>query len=270
MPSRNTTAFPEDFTLGLSRFIERDISTDVVECNTALYAQHEPSLSMAPTQDNPTVMASQLQRQLAEAEQEEDGQLLQFPPEETGLVSRNDQDALEAEAAEQMEGTFDIPTAVRDEEDKTDEVESQEEAEVEEPVVDSQTGDEDELQPEEEAQATSLSEEEPATGSQSEGAASQMESDRESEGEQESLEDPSPVSQAEDEPDETMGEEDEKQTSQCAEEHVDWQARRSGGGVVPVREAGGAEDSEGGKECEDVKCILFPGGFPHNICKYLF
>lgn len=265
MPGGNDTAFPEEFTLGLSKFIEPDITTDVVNCNTALYAQHDPSLLMVPTQDKPTVMASQLQRQIAEAEHEEDGHLCLLPPEETGLMSRNDLDAFKTEAAEKMEGTFDIPTSVRDDEAKSDEVEepvvgsflveTQEGAEMEEPVVGSQTeGDEDELQPEEESQATSLSEEEPATGSQSEGAGSPKEDDRESEGEQESQEDPSPDSQAEDEHDEAPGEEDEEQTAPCAGEHISRQAHRSEGGVSPVREAGGdlADDSETGKKCQHM------------------
>lgn len=271
MPGGNDT-FPEDFTLGLSKFVEPDITTDVFNCNTALYAQHEPSLLMVPTQDKPTVMASQLQCQIAEAEQEEDGHLHGFSPQERGLMSINHQDAFKAEAAEEMEGTFDIPTTVRNEEAKTDEVDTQEAAEIEEPEVGSQTEeDEDELQPEEEAQATSLSEKEPAAGYQSEGAGSQKEDERQSEGEQESLEDPSPDSQAEDEPDETPGEEDEEQTSQCAEEHMNRQAHRSEGGVVPVREAGGdsADDPERGKECGDVACLLFPGVLPsNNVCKY--
>lgn len=209
---------------------------------------------MAPTQEKATVMASQLQRQIAEAEHEEEGRVPHLlPPEETEVMSRNDLDGLEAEAAEGLEGTFDMPTTVRDDEAQTDEVETQEGAEMEEPVVGSQTDeDEDELQPEEEAEATSLSEEEAATGSQSEGAGSQNEENEgESEGEQESPEDPSPDPQAEDEHDDTPGEEDEEQTSQCVVEHISRQARRSEGGVVPVREAGG-DDSERGKECHDV------------------
>lgn len=274
MPDGNDTAFPEDFTLGLSKFVEPDISIDVVNCNTALFAQHDPSLLMVPTQDKPTVMASQLQRQIAEAEHEdEDGHVHKFPPEETGLMSRNDLDAFKAEAAGEMDGTFDIPTTSRDDEAKTDEVETQEGAEMEELVVGSQTEeDEDGLQPEEEAEATSLSEEEPAAGSQSEGAGSQKENNSESEEEQESAEDPSPDSQAEHEHDETPGKEDEEQTSQCAEEHISQQARRSEGGVVPVREAGGdsVDDFERGKECHDAPCLLFPAVLPCNdVYKYL-
>lgn len=261
----NDTVFPEDFTLGLSKFVEPDVSTDVVSCNTALYAQHEPSLLMVPTQDKPTVMASQLQRQMAEAEHEEDGHMHQFVPEETGLMSRNGLDAFRAEAAEEMEGTFDIPATVRDDGAKTDEVETQEGVKMEEPVVGSQTEeteeDENELQPEEEAQATSLSEGEAATGSQSEGAESQEENDRESEEEEEIPEDPLADSQAEDEHNETPGEEDEEQMSQCTEEHISQQAHRPDVGVLPVEEAGGdsADDSERGKECHDMPCLLFPG-----------
>lgn len=260
MPAVNDTAFPEDFTLGMSKFIEPDITTDVVNCNTALYAQHDalaPSLLMVPTQEKPTVMASQLQQQMIEAEHEErmqpdrekvleDGNFPLFPPEEAGLMSRDVLHASKAEAAEEMGGTFDILTSAGDDES-------------------SQTKeDEGESQPEEEAQATSWSEEEPAQGSQSEGAGSQEENDREPEREQESPEGPSPDSQAEDENDGTPGEEDEEQTSECAKEHISRRAHGSEGGVVPVGDAGGesADVSEMGKECEDMSCLLFPCVFP--------
>lgn len=235
MPAVNDTAFPEDFTLGMSKFVEPDITTDVVNCNTALYAQNDalaPGLLMVPTQEKPTVMASQLQQQMIEAEHEEwmqpdrekvleDGNLPLFPTEEAGLMSRDVLHASKAEAAEELGGTFDILTSAGDDES-------------------SQTKeDEGESQPEEEAQATSWSEEEPAQGSQSEGAVSQEENDREPEREQESPEGPSPDSQAEDENDGTPGEEDEEQTSEYAKEHISRRAHGSEGGVVPVGDAGG-------------------------------
>lgn len=261
MPGGNDTTFPGDFTFGLSKFVEPDITTDVVNCSTALYFQHGSSLSMVPTQDKPTVMASQLQQQIPEAEHEGDGHFHLFPTEETGVTSGNDMDAAEAK---DIERTFDIPTTVRDDEAKTEEVEAQEGGEMEEPVVGLQTGEvEDESQPEAEDQATSWSEEAPATGSRSEGAGSQMENETDYEREEESSEDPSPDSQGEDEHDETQGEEDEQQKSQCAEEHIGRQAHRSEGGVVPVGEAGeSVDDSEKGKEGQDMSCLLLPGVFP--------
>lgn len=242
MPGGNDTAFPDDFTLGLSKFVEPDLTSDVVDCSTTLYSKHGSSLLMVPTQEKPTVMASQLQRQMVEADHEEEQPSPLFPPEETGLMSRNDLDASKAEAAEDIEKPFDIPTTVRDDEAKSEEVETQEEAEVEEPVVGLQSE-----EGEEEAQATSWSEEVPASGSQTEEVGSKIESERESE-EDESPEDPSPDSQAEDEH-ETPGEDD-------PEEHVTQQAhRRSEGGVVPVGEAG---DSEKGKEGHDMSGLMFP------------
>lgn len=65
------TAYSEGFTLGLSKLSEPDITTDIVNCNTALYAQSDAiasNFSMVATQDKPTVMASQLQRQMEEVE----------------------------------------------------------------------------------------------------------------------------------------------------------------------------------------------------------
>ncbi|KAM9336649.1 uncharacterized protein cenpt [Symphorus nematophorus] len=76
LPERglSDTAYSEGFTLGLSKLSEPDITTDIVHCDTALYAQPNAmtsSYSIVATQDKPTVMASQLHRQMIEAEQEE-------------------------------------------------------------------------------------------------------------------------------------------------------------------------------------------------------
>lgn len=259
MPGGNDTAYPEDFTFGLSKFVEPDITTDVVNCSTALYSQHGSSSLMVPTQDKPTVMASQLQQEMAEGERVEERHSSPFPSDETGLMSRNHLDEFKAEAAEEIERTFDIPTTVRD-----DEMETQEGDEREEPAVGIQTG-EDELHSDEEAQAASSSEEDPACVSQNEEAGSQMENEGKSEGEQESPEDPSPDSQAEDEHNESPGEEDEEQTSQCADERISRQGHCSEGGVMPVEEARGesADVSERGKAGKDMSYILFPGVIAH-------
>ncbi|XP_055006269.1 centromere protein T [Boleophthalmus pectinirostris] len=55
------------FALGLSKISEPDITTDIVHCNTALYAQTDGIMSNYPTlatQDKPTVMASRFQSDL--------------------------------------------------------------------------------------------------------------------------------------------------------------------------------------------------------------
>ena len=67
------TTYSEGFTLGLSKLSEPDVTTDIVHCNTALYAQPDAinsNFSLVGTQDKPTVMASQ-QRQRIEAKQHE-------------------------------------------------------------------------------------------------------------------------------------------------------------------------------------------------------
>lgn len=64
----------EGFTLGLSKLSEPDITADIVNCNTALYAQADAmtsNFSIIATQDKPTVMASQLQKDMREMEPEE-------------------------------------------------------------------------------------------------------------------------------------------------------------------------------------------------------
>uniref|UniRef100_A0A3Q1C2J1 CENP-T/Histone H4 histone fold domain-containing protein n=1 Tax=Amphiprion ocellaris TaxID=80972 RepID=A0A3Q1C2J1_AMPOC len=87
------TALSEGFTLGLSKLSEPDITTDIVNCNTALYDQPDAitsNFSIVATQDKPTVMASQLQRQMeqeehVEVEQSNLGKTIYvFPSEEEG------------------------------------------------------------------------------------------------------------------------------------------------------------------------------------------
>ncbi|XP_041828936.1 centromere protein T isoform X8 [Melanotaenia boesemani] len=70
--------YSEDFSLGLSK-LEPDITTDIVNCNTALYDLPDAmtsNISIVATQDKPTVMASQLQRGMQEIEQEEEVELM--------------------------------------------------------------------------------------------------------------------------------------------------------------------------------------------------
>ncbi|KAJ0015956.1 hypothetical protein NQD34_014246 [Periophthalmus magnuspinnatus] len=68
-PGQRGETCSEGFTLGLSKISEPDITTDIVHCNTALYAQNDgfmSNYSTLGTQDKPTVMASQIQRDLRE------------------------------------------------------------------------------------------------------------------------------------------------------------------------------------------------------------
>ncbi|XP_029134146.2 enolase-phosphatase E1 [Labrus bergylta] len=86
------TAYSEGFTLGLSKLSEPDITTDILHCNTALYAQTDAMTSnytIVATQDKPTVMASQLQRQMSEMEQSElreEKSMYAFPTEEEAVA----------------------------------------------------------------------------------------------------------------------------------------------------------------------------------------
>ncbi|KAM6896999.1 uncharacterized protein cenpt [Xenentodon cancila] len=71
------TTHCEGFTLGLTKLGEPDITDDIVNCNTALYDQPEAmtsNFSIFATQDKPTVMASQLQKEMQERELDEVGQ----------------------------------------------------------------------------------------------------------------------------------------------------------------------------------------------------
>ncbi|XP_073345925.1 uncharacterized protein cenpt isoform X2 [Pagrus major] len=200
------TAFSEGFTMGFSKLSEPDITTDIVHCNTALYAQPDAmtsNFSIVATQDKPTVMASQLQRQmieeeeLMEAEQNmpgEVGSLYLFPTEEvveelqieessSRSLSKDDSGMAESPKEEwksaahgqhedaaamlqperEEEGTSERDDRAESEEDEN-RVESQTEEENEEDgLADSQTEEDDE-----EGGVDSQPEEDVAAGSQSE------------------------------------------------------------------------------------------------------
>lgn len=79
----------EGFTLGLSKLSEPDITADIVNCNTALYAQADAmtsNFSIIATQDKPTVMGSQLQKDMREMELEEQMEVEQSKLETDQLV----------------------------------------------------------------------------------------------------------------------------------------------------------------------------------------
>ncbi|XP_031698210.1 centromere protein T isoform X2 [Anarrhichthys ocellatus] len=152
------TADSEGFTLGLSKLGEPDITTDILHCNTALYAQPDAmtsSFSIIATQDKPTAMVSQLQRQmeqeeLMEAEHSNLGKeksIYAFPTEE-GAQPQNEE---EQDIAESQSSVKDDTT----------------ESEEEENRVEAETGGGD-YQTKEQGAADSHTEEDVATGSQSE------------------------------------------------------------------------------------------------------
>lgn len=251
------TVLSEGFTLGLSKFIEPDITADIVHCNTALYAQTDvtaSSFSIVATQDKPTVMASQIQRQMIEAEHEElmemdqkkaamDGTVCLFPTEEAGphieecfsmSQFKDDLDAPQKEGrksradglAEEVEGTFDIPTSVREDKTASNGDENRVKAEKEELVVEV----EGDFQPEEE-------EEEPTLDSQNE---EEEVVPQENDGEYES---------------------DRHQTSERVTEHISRRAHCAEGGLMALAEAGG--DSTGVTEMgKDIKIC--------NVCNYRY
>ncbi|KAG7227873.1 hypothetical protein INR49_013667 [Caranx melampygus] len=92
----NETTCPDGFTLGLSDLSEPDVTTDIVNCNTALYTHPDATAASffnVATQDKPTVMASQLQRQI-EVEQSKlgkDNSVYVFPTEENMAEPPNEE-----------------------------------------------------------------------------------------------------------------------------------------------------------------------------------
>ncbi|XP_035515992.1 centromere protein T [Morone saxatilis] len=290
----NETTFSEGFTLGLSKLSEPDITTDILHCNTALYAQPDAmtsNFSIVATQDKPTVMASQLQRQMIEEEEqteaeqskpEKEKSMYLFPTEE-GVVaeplneecfSRSVDNGTADVQPEDPEEAAAMSKVMSEEEEEENRVEAQTEEEEyqneeKESADDSQTEEVEEggvdSQPEEDVAARSQSEdEEVAADSQTEeddeeGA---VDSQTEAEGAAESQseedvaeyqDDPAAGlqseeedvgladSQPEDEHDREPGEEDDEQASEQLPrdlEHISRRAHSSGGGVMPVIEAG--------------------------------
>ncbi|XP_040923243.1 uncharacterized protein cenpt isoform X2 [Toxotes jaculatrix] len=111
----NETTYSEGFTLGLSPLSEPDITTDIVNCDTALYTHPDAmtsNYSIVATQDKPTVMASQLQRQMRDMEQMEAEQskmgeeksVYVFPAEE-GIMAetQNEECAPESESQKDVD-----------------------------------------------------------------------------------------------------------------------------------------------------------------------
>lgn len=109
------TADSDGFTLGLTKLGEPDITTDIVSCKTALYDLPDATtsnFSIVATQDKPTIMASQLQREMQEMEEEEMEQrkveteksVFVFPREEEAAAEpENDECVSEAQLQEDVD-----------------------------------------------------------------------------------------------------------------------------------------------------------------------
>ncbi|XP_030256917.1 retinitis pigmentosa 1-like 1 protein isoform X2 [Sparus aurata] len=187
----NETTFSEGLTLGFSKLSEPDITTDILHCNTALYAQPDAmtaNFSIVATQDKPTVMASQIQRQMMEEEEEEEEELMEaaqnmpgevgslylFPTEE-GVVeecqteesSSHDATHGQHEDAAAMLQTSERDDTAESEEDKN-RVEAQTKEENKEDGSADSQAEEEEEEEEEEGGVDSQPKEEVATKSQSE------------------------------------------------------------------------------------------------------
>ncbi|XP_049419116.1 retinitis pigmentosa 1-like 1 protein isoform X1 [Epinephelus fuscoguttatus] len=252
------TAHSEGFTLGLSKLSEPDITTDILHCNTALYAQPDAmtsSFSIVATQDKLTVMASQLQRQMEqeeqmEVEQSEPGKeksMYAFPTEE-GAEPQSEERFTDTDAAEsQKEG--EKSTA----EHRVNERDVRGESEEEEDGVEAQTEEEDaaDAHTEDDATARSQSDEaeaaaEPQTEEEEDAADSQTEGEQGGVDSQPE-EDVAAMSQSE--------EEEVAADSQTEEEEgaVDSQTEEEEGGAVDSQteeEEEGAVDSQSEEEEE--------------------
>ncbi|XP_035468659.2 enolase-phosphatase E1 isoform X3 [Scophthalmus maximus] len=175
-PNLNKTSFSEGVTLGLSLLSEPDITTDIVNCNTALYTQPDSmisSFSVVATQDKPTGMAvSQTEGDAASRSQSEEEQVVidsQTEGEEgedieAGSQAEEEEVALDSQTEE--EGAVDSQSG--------EDVEAGSQADEEEVALDSQT--------EEEGAVDSQSGEDVEAGSQADEEEVALDSQTEEEG----------------------------------------------------------------------------------------
>lgn len=173
-------------TLGLSKLSEPDVTVDIVNCQTALYDQHDAltsNFSITATQDKPAVMATQLQRDIQEEEEHRDEERQKSAEEEEEVVTNMEED----EGKENVDKTRDVSSKPEEKDDavgfQTFDLDDGAEAaadsqsedveggsEEEEAAVGSQAEDEgvEQSPTEEEAAADSQSEEEAAVSPQAE------------------------------------------------------------------------------------------------------
>ncbi|KAF7664982.1 hypothetical protein LDENG_00158740 [Lucifuga dentata] len=149
------TAQSEGFTLGISRFIEPDVTTDIVSCNTALYSQPDAMTSnsaVVAAQDKPAAIASPLQREITGVKEGEQMEVVPyqnlvleestycFPTEEgIGLSCQTKEDCASFES--QSEKYTDAAESQNEEEKNKTNSQSEEDAAAgeEEHAVESQT-----------------------------------------------------------------------------------------------------------------------------------
>ncbi|XP_023196312.1 centromere protein T isoform X2 [Xiphophorus maculatus] len=253
-------------TLGLSKLSEPDVTVDIVNCQTALYDQHDAltsNFSITATQDKPAVMATQLQRDIQEEEEHRDEERQKSAEEEEEDVVTNME---EDEGKENVDKTRDVSSKPEEKDDAVGfqtfdlddgaeaAVDSQSEdvkggSEEEEAAVGSQAEDEDvEQSPtEEETAADSQSEdveggseeEEAAVGSQAEDEdVEQSPTEEEAAADSQSEEEAAVSPQAEDEGVEDSPPEDAAAASPSEEEEAaaGSQPEDEGGSVVGVNQ----------------------------------
>ncbi|AWP17686.1 putative centromere protein T [Scophthalmus maximus] len=195
-PNLNKTSFSEGVTLGLSLLSEPDITTDIVNCNTALYTQPDSmisSFSVVATQDKPTGMAvSQTEGDAASRSQSEEEQVVI----DSQTEGEEGEDIEAGSQAEEEEVVIDSQTEGEEGED----IEAGSQAEEEEVAPDSQTEEEGAVdsQSGEDVEAGSKVEEEvvaPDSQTEEDGAVDSQEEDVEAGSQAEEEEEVAPDSQ---------------------------------------------------------------------------
>ncbi|XP_053197950.1 centromere protein T [Scomber japonicus] len=269
----------EGFTLGQTKLSEPDLTIDIINSDTANYAQTDgmtSNFSIVATQDKPTVMASQLQREMRDMELEEQLEVEQsqlereksvhlFQTEEGSVAEPQDEECV---SKSEKEGTADCQpedaVAMSESEDaaesQTSERDDTAESEEEENRVESQT--------EEEGAADSQTEEgvEPSSHTEEEEDAEESQSDQQDRAGNSLSEEEGGVADSQTE-DENDGEQ--------KDEHISRRAHHSEGGLImavteaegdlaDATEAGWSEGKSKAHSASDLHSGLEMGGQESN------
>ncbi|XP_062298815.1 centromere protein T [Scomber scombrus] len=273
------TTHLEGFTLGQTKLSEPDLTIDIINCDTKNYDQTDgmtSNSSIVATQDKPTVMASQLQREMSDMEQEEQLEVEQsrlekeksadlFQTEEGSVAEPQDEECV---SQSEKEGTADCQP-----EDAIAMSESEDAAE-------SQTNERDDTadSEEEENRVESQTEEEGAADSQTkEGVApsSHTEEEEDAEESQSDQQDPAGNSLSEEEGGVADSQTEDENDGEQKDEHISRRAHHSEGGLImavteaegdlaDAKEAGWSEGKSKAHSASDLHSGLEMGGHESN------
>ncbi|XP_071383805.1 centromere protein T isoform X2 [Centroberyx affinis] len=260
----NMTAQSEGFTLHLSNLSEPDITTDIINHNTALYAQPDAmhsNFSIVAMHDKPTVMASQIQRDMREVEEVEQRQLVReesaagFPTEEEPVAESQSE---EEEPAAESQSEKEEPAADSQIDEEGAAAKSQ--SEEEEGAAESQTDEEDTAtksqSEEEEGAAESQTEEEDAAAksqSEEEEGAAESQTDEEDAAANSQSEEQEGATESQTDEEDAAAKSQSEEEEGVAESQIEEDAVATEPQTEELVESQTEEEDDGKQEAEDVE-----------------